>query len=187
MSKRQETKALTRWENDTRLWAHETSRDLVTAMVRGEPTPATPYRVGVVLDPGELVWAECPMQFLQEGPPVNGQAPPIRPWLVTSTRIVGRLGDGCLYGWHWTQVRGCRADLTSPPEFVALDLADGSRLCWAGPGVGPLAVACVYRLHGLRALVNHPGLEPIRVQGRGVRCSIGRAHHRRRALLPRSA
>lgn len=166
MTGRKQRRALARWEADTRLWAHDTAKDLVMAMVTGQPTPATPYRTGVVLNPGESVWAECPVRFLQERP-VGTQAgpdwlPPIRPWLVTSERVVGRLGDDRLYSWRWGQVVGCRVELGLPVETVALDLQDGSGVGWIGPGTAPLGVAAVWRLHGPEALVLHAGLTPLR-------------------------
>lgn len=164
MTKRKQRRALARWECDTRQWAHQAARELVMSMVSGRLTPASPYGIGVVLDAGEQVWAECPIRFLQEIIPTDGPSiPPVRPWLVTSDRIVGRLGDDRLYGWRWENVRGCRVDVAIPAEFVTLDLHDGSRLDWSGPGVAPLAIAAVYRLHGREALVEHPGLAEIRL------------------------
>lgn len=164
MTNRKRRKALARWEKDIRQWAHETARNLVLSIVSGQPAAATPYGIGVVLDRGEQVWAECPIRFLQENlsAEVSG-VPLVRPWLVTSDRIVGRLGDDHLYGWRWEHVRGCRVDLSAPTEFVAVDLDDGCRLDWIGPGIAPLAIAAVYQLHGSRALIDHPGLEPLRV------------------------
>ena len=104
MTSRKQRKALAKWEDDARRWAHETARDLVMAMVTGQPTAATAYRIGVVLEPGERVWAECPVRFLQErhvGPqPGPDWLPPIRRWLATSDRILGRLADDRLYGWR---------------------------------------------------------------------------------------
>ena len=169
MTSRKQRKAFARWENDTRQWAHRAARDLVLCLVSGQQTPATPYGIGVVLDPGERVWAECPITFLQEVLPDDGPTvPPIRPWLATSDRIVARLGDDRLYGWRWEQMRGCRLDLGTSRELVALDSQDGSRVAWTGPGVAPLAVAAVYRLHGQEALVDHPGLAAIRRSDRAA-------------------
>ena len=163
MTKRNERKALARWEDDTREWAHQTARELVLAMVGGQRVTVNPYVIGVVLDPGERVWAECPARFLEENLPLDcPTTPPIRPWLVTSDRIVGRLGDDRLYGWRWENVRGCRVDMSASAEYVTLDLDDRSRLDWTGPGVAPFAVAAVYRLHGREALLDHPGLTSIR-------------------------
>jgi hypothetical protein len=164
VTKRKQRRELARWENDTRQWAHQAARSLALSMVSGQPAPATPYGIGVVLDPGERVWAECPVRFLQEILPANGPpTPPVRPWLVTSDRIVGRLGDDHLYGWRWEHIRGCRVDLTASHELVALDVDDFSAIHWTGSGVAPLAVAAVYRLHGEQALIDHPGLAAIRL------------------------
>lgn len=169
MTNRKQREALARWEADTRKWAHETAGNLVLSMVGGTPAPANPYGIGVVLDPGERVWAECPIRFLQENLPSDGPTvAPVRPWLVTSDRIVGRLGDDHLYGWRWENIRGCRVNLSPSAEFVTLDPDVGSRLDWTGPGVSPLAVAAVYRLHGRQSLVDHPGLSTIRLADRST-------------------
>jgi len=165
VTKRKQRKALARQEAQVREWAMENGRRLVLAICGGEAVPATPYGVGVVLDPGEQVWVECPVRFLQERPPTPVYppgCPPFRPWLVTSDRIVGRLGDGRLYGYRWDQMVGCRVDVSRGREHVSVDLSDGSPLAWMGPGVVPMAVAAVYRLHGRDALVNHPGLALLR-------------------------
>ena len=172
MTSRKHRKAVARWETDTRDWAHQTARNLVLAIVSRQPVPANPYGIGVVLERGERVWAECPVRFLQENLPSEGPTMrSVRPWLVTSDRIVGRLGDDSLYGWRWEHIRGCRVDLSASSEFVTLDLDGGSRLDWTGPGVAPLAVAAVYRLHGREALVDHPGLTAIRLADRAARRS----------------
>jgi len=54
--------------------------------------------------------------------------------------------------------------LTPGREAVALDFEAQTPLVWTGPGVAPLAVAAVYRLHGARAILEHPGLVSLRVQ-----------------------
>jgi hypothetical protein len=72
------------------------------------PQPVTPYQVGVVLDSGERPLIEIPVRFLNEGPPGNETpatwSPPIRPWLITTHRVVGRLGDDRLYRWRWQKL-----------------------------------------------------------------------------------
>jgi hypothetical protein len=167
VTKRKDRKALARWEDETREWAHQSARNLVLSIVGNRPTPATHYGIGVVLDPGERVWVECPIRFLQESLPLDSPTmPPVRPWLVTSDRIVGRLGDDRLYGWRWENMRGCRVDLSTSAEFVTLDLDYGNRRDWTGPGVAPLAVAAVYRLQGGDALLDHPGLSALRTRSR---------------------
>jgi hypothetical protein len=168
VTKRNQRKALARWETETRVWATDTGRALVLAVCGGDPVPVTPYHVGVVLDRSEQAWVECPVRFLQETPPspaITDMAcwPPVRPWLVTSQRVVGRLGNDRLYGYRWEYVAGCRVDVTPGREVVSLDLRNGVPLTWTGPGVGPMGVAAVYHLHGSQALLDHPGLTPLRV------------------------
>jgi hypothetical protein len=135
-------------------------------MYHNRPQPVTPYQVGVVLDSNERPLIEIPARFLNEGPPANGAPgtwrPPIRPWLITNHRIIGRLGDDKLYGWRWQHFTGCRVDLEPGREFVALDAWDGIPLSWAGPAVAPLAVAAIFRLYGPAALLDHPGLPRLR-------------------------
>jgi hypothetical protein len=46
VSNRNQRKALARWENDTRHWAHQTARNLVLSVVSDQATPATPYGIG---------------------------------------------------------------------------------------------------------------------------------------------
>jgi hypothetical protein len=119
-----------------------------------------------VLDSDERPLIEIPARFVNEGPPLNGAPgtwhPPIRPWLITNHRIVGRLGDDRLYGWRWQQFTGCRVDLQPAREFVALDIGDSIPLAWVGPAVAPLAVAAIFRLYGPAALPDHSGLGPLR-------------------------
>jgi hypothetical protein len=174
---RKQRKALARWEDETRLWAHETAKDLVMAMVTGQHRPVKPYRIGVVLEPGERVWSECPVRFLQErltGQQVGqGWVPPVRPWLVTSERIVGRLGDDRLYGWRWRQVRGCRVEVSLPVERVSLDVDNASQVEWSGPGVALIAVAALYSLYGSVSLVDHPGLTVLRWREGEVMARLG--------------
>jgi hypothetical protein len=171
VTRRKERKALTRWEADTREWGNRTGRLLVRAVCGGPPLPTTPFGVGVVLGPHEQLWVEYRARFLQEVP-LNPQSvhstgwPPVRRWLVTAERIVGRLGDDRLYEYRWEHIVCCRVHLTLGQERVSLDLPDGSPLTWAGPGVAPMAVAAVYKLHGRRALFDHPGLAALRAHER---------------------
>lgn len=163
MTTRKQRRALALHEEETRQRAYQTARDLVLSIVGGQPVLAGPYGVGVVLDPDERVWAECSIRFLQEMNRLEeSTVPPVRPWLVTSDRIVGRLGDDHLYGWRWDHMRGCRVELSVPTERVALDLDNGSQLEWTGSGVAPLGVVAVASLYGQRALLDHPGLEALR-------------------------
>jgi hypothetical protein len=166
-SKRKQAKEIHRWEATTRAWAIETARDLVLDLYYDRETTARPFRVGVVLDPGERVWAETPLTFSADTPvatnPTVGARPQVRPWLITNHRVVARLGDGRLHGLRWEHMVGCRVDLSPRWSTVAVDLDAQTPLVWTGPGVAPLAVAAVYHLHGPGATVEHPGLAVLRV------------------------
>lgn len=167
MSKRKDAKALARWTDETRQWATDAGRDLALDLYYDRETAIRPYGVGVVLDAGEKVWAEVPVTFnLDWTPPAKsgGQPPPVvRPWLVTSGRIVGRLADDRLHGYRWQKTVGARVDLTPGREAVILDVDGEPALAWSGPGVAPMAVAAVFHLYGPIAMIEHPGLAPLRV------------------------
>jgi hypothetical protein len=85
-----------------------------------------------------------------------------RPWLVTSQRVAGRLRPDILRWWEWDQVIGVQVDLTPGRERVCLDIDGAKPVYFDGPGVAPLAVAAVYLLHGPWAVIEHPGLAPLR-------------------------
>jgi hypothetical protein len=77
-------------------------------------------------------------------------------------RVAGRLRPDILRWWEWDQVIGVQVDLTPGREQVCLDI-DGARpVCFDGLGVAPLAVAAVYLLYGPVAVIEHPGLAPLR-------------------------
>jgi hypothetical protein len=88
--------------------------------------------------------------------------PAVRPWLVTSDRVVGRLADDRLYGYRWEQAVGARVDLTAGSEVVMLDIDGEPKLVWSGPAVAPLAVAAIFRFYGPIGVIEHPGLAPLR-------------------------
>jgi hypothetical protein len=170
-----------RWKEDTRRWAVDTARDLAIALYRGDALPGQPYRIGVVLGLQESPWVECPAQFHIETSPSSTGVPgstPYWPWLVTSERIVGRLGDNRLYGYRWDNVFGCRVNLIE--ERISLDIDGQPPMTWTGPAIAPIAVAAVYRLHGTRGLLEHPGLISLRVS------ALSNHQRPRRASLTRS-
>jgi hypothetical protein len=90
----------------------------------------------------------------------------VRPWLITSERVLGRLADGRLAEWRWKDVVGCQIDLIPGHEVVSLDTWNGALTQWKGPGVAPLAVTAVARLYGPSSLLDHPGLACLRVAAR---------------------
>lgn len=167
MTARRTRRELARWDSQIRLWATDAARYLALAIYLDSPQVVTPYHVGVVLEPGERPWIEVPARLVNEVPAgIEPQAtwePPIRPWLITGNRIVGRLADERPYGWRWQHLIGCRVDLRTGREIVSLDAADGTPLTWAGPGVAPLAVAAIYMLYGPAALLDHPAIAPLRM------------------------
>ena len=166
MTKRGFLKAQARWEVETRSWAAGAARAVLRAICGGDPLPVTPYRVGAVLDPGERVMAEVPARVHPDVWMLEASSTPsVRPWLVTSDRILGRLADRRLAEWRWSRILGCQVDLSPGDEVVLLDNWDGAVTAWRGPGVAPLAVVAVARLYGPRALLDHPGLSGLRTPG----------------------
>ena len=167
MSRRKDAKALARWDNEARQWATATGRNLALDLYYNRETAALPYGVGVVLDLGEKVWAEVPVRFNLDRPPLfkpgDLAQPSVRTWLVTSSRVVGRLADDRLHGYRWERAVGARVDLTPGREVVSLDIDGEPTLMWSGPAVAPLAVATVFHLYGAPAMIDHPGLAPLRV------------------------
>ncbi len=136
------------------------------AISGGDPLPVTAYRVGAVLEPNEKLLVEIPAQVAPDVWTIQAcGAPCVRPWLITSERILGRLGDERLAEWRWSQITGCRVDLAPGRENVSLDTRDGVVTRWEGPGVAPLAVVAVARLYGARGLLDHPGLMPLLAPG----------------------
>ena len=56
-----------------------------------------------------------------------------------------------------------RIDLPSGHENVQLDICGASApVAWTGPAAAPLEVVAVYHLHVPAALLDHPGLNPLR-------------------------
>ena len=68
-----------------------------------------------------------------------------------------------LHGYRWEKAVGARVDLTPGREVVSLDIDSEPTLIWTGPAVAPLAVAAVFHLYGPLAMIEHPGLAPLRV------------------------
>jgi hypothetical protein len=166
MSKRKDAKAAAQWNLEARQWATAAGRDLALNLYYNQPTAALPYGVGVVLDPGETVWAEVPVRFNLDWPPPakpdQHPLPRVSSWLVTSARVVGRLADDRLHGYRWENAVGVRVDLTPGREAVSLDLDNEPTLIWTGSALAPLAVAAVFQLYGPLAMIQHPGLAAVR-------------------------
>jgi hypothetical protein len=117
-SKRKAIKARAQRDDQARLWATHAGRVLALDLYHGRHTATRPYGVGVVLDHGETAWSEVPVRFNRDWPPPLGAGqrvvmPAIRPWLVTSGRVVGRLADHNLYGYRWETMSEFAS--TAPP------------------------------------------------------------------------
>lgn len=137
--------------------------------------------LGVVLDPGEVVWRQvtarwqsvtisCYTQhretFLgglrswdvqQSGWADMGEGT----WWLTNHRIVGRTLQGQLVGWRWEHMVGCLVDLHG--QRVTFDVNTGHRFALTGPAVPVVGVVAIAQLHGTATLLTHPALGPLRV------------------------
>jgi hypothetical protein len=166
MTKRKDANAMVRWNQEARIWATDAGRRLALDLYYGRETGSRPYQVGVVLDAGEKIWAEVPVRFNLDLPTTatshEALQPAIRSWLVTSGRVVGRLGDERLHGYRWEKSVGVRINLTPGSEDISVNIDGEPTLIWSGPGVTPLAVAAVYQLYGPVGLIEHPGLAILR-------------------------
>jgi len=153
----EQAKELARWEADIRTSALHTARDLAVALYYERDTGSRPFRVGVVLDAGERVWAETPVCFSVDLPSTTLQGGSVpRPRLPEPRLSLarhqppdrrpprGRQPPRLEMGTHGR----LPSRLTPGREVVALDLDCQSPRVWSGAGVTPLAVAAVYRLHG---------------------------------------
>jgi hypothetical protein len=165
--KRKAAKAMAQWEHSTRHWATETARALALDLYHHQPPAIRPYNIGVILGASETIWAEVPVGFNYDPNPIPPghhppPHPPIRTWLVTSHRLVGRLADDLLHGYAWDDVVGVRLQLAAGREALAINVVGQPTLVWSGAGLAPMAVAAVFHLYGAAALLDHPGLEPIR-------------------------
>jgi hypothetical protein len=148
----------------TRARASAIARQLVLELSNDAPAGPAPYTVGVVLQPSEQVWAQVPARCSADQPAgPRDKEPRHTDWLVTSLRVAGRLHPDTLRWWEWVHCIGCQVDLTPGRERVSLDFPGlPGPVHWRGPGVAPLAVASVVKLHGPRAALDHPGLAVLR-------------------------
>jgi hypothetical protein len=141
------------------------ARSLALDLLHDRQVAVRPYTVGLVLWDGERVWIEVPATCSADTPVQVDDGRSVLqtgPWLVTDQRVAGRLHPDILRWWTWDQVIGVQVDLTHGRERVCLDIDRAKPVYLAGPGVGPLAMAAVYRLHGPLAVIEHPGLAPLR-------------------------
>jgi hypothetical protein len=149
-----------KWEKRNRAVAVAQARRLAMFFCHGTAIEARPYTLGLVIGANEAVWAETWARCSLDRPPASSDPSqlPLSCWLATDQRLVGRLSTGALIGWRWDQIYAYRADLEPGKEWAHIDLKDCSPVVWYGPGVAPLAVVLVAQVHGVTALLEHPGL-----------------------------
>jgi hypothetical protein len=156
---------IARWEKRNRSISVEQARRLAMSLYHGTAIEARPFTLGLALGQGEVVWAETWARCsFDRSPASTGPSQlPLSCWLATNRRFVGRLSTGVLTGWVWQELLAYRADLTPGKEWAQIDPKDRPPVVWYGPGVAPLAVALVAQVHGVLALLEHPGLASLRV------------------------
>jgi hypothetical protein len=165
LSERRARRRRAEWQSEIRIWAITTARSLAIDLHCDHSLPIRSYKVGLVLWDGEQAWAEIPVKCSADTPVPIGDgrlALQTTPWLVTSERVAGRLQPNTLRWWTWDQVIGMQVDLRPGRERVCLDIDGSTPVYFESPGVAPLAVAAVYRLHGPMAVIEHPSLAPLR-------------------------
>lgn len=152
-----------------RATAADDARALALDIVGGNAVGVTAYGIGVVLDADEIVWREsvpgdwfarATIEWPNGHTEQQWQRHPVRPWMVTNHRVISRQPDGSLCQVQWAAVTGCRVDLAT--EVVVFDATDGWQGGIGGPGVAVIAVAAVASVYGPQALIDHPGIAPLR-------------------------
>lgn len=173
------------WERQTRIWAIITGRSLALHLNHELALDVRSYTVGLVLRDDEQPWVEVPATCSADTPVLMGNGQSVLrtgPWLVTSQRLAGRLQPDILRWWAWDQVIGVQVDLTLGRERICLDIDESKPVYFDGPGIAPLAVAAVYKLHGPKAVIDHPGLAPLRAITASAH--VGRTKPRTECGLP---
>ena len=99
---------------------------------------------------------------LRRSNPASKPHRPSAPGWSPPGRVVGRLADDRLHGYRREKAVGVRVDLTTGREAVTIDIEGEPTLIWSGPGIAPMAVAAIYQLYGAAAMIEHPGLAPLR-------------------------
>jgi hypothetical protein len=168
---------------------------LVAVLAAGGHDPVAHLGAGVVLQPGEMPWAQARSRLATWdthvarlsrsrvgwwGRRVDSAAREVTTsgwqdhgeidWLITSLRLVGRTQpDSELTLIWWSGIAGLLVDLDA--ETVHLDGNNGWRGHITGPGVATIGVAAVAACHGPAALLVHPGLVRLRGSGAQVETS----------------
>lgn len=172
-----QTRRYRRWERQTAEWAWDDARQLALDLYHLQPSPISPYGIGIALQAGEVIYRRVWARYSTLGTTpdlVDGRgrlllgSPIWRDWgwcdtLVTSHRLVTLLaGDsGRLVSNWWTSIAGVEVNLEQ--ETVTMDdRASEWRGAYAGPTAPIIAVAAIEWLYGPAALVDHPDLASLR-------------------------
>jgi hypothetical protein len=132
----------------TRAQASSVARQLALDLYNNSPAGPPPYTVGVVLQPGEQVWAQVPGRCSADEPG-RGSDPRDTLWLVTNLRVAGRVHPDTLKWCEWGYCVGCQVDLTPGREVVSPDFPGlPGPVHWRGAAIAPMAVAAIVKLHG---------------------------------------
>ena len=115
--------------------------------------------LGVVLQPEERALSVA-AGWLSVRVELRWQPPCWAGLVVTDRRVLARLPAGDLASLWWGAVVGLDIDLVRGQ--VILDGGDGAPRALTGPHVAPVAVAAVWALYGVEALLTHRGLGPLR-------------------------
>jgi hypothetical protein len=192
MSRREQRKAFERWREQTRRAAVADARTLAIDIAAGRDQGLTGYGMGIVLSAGETVWRELDAGYFvldtyshihhhhgwsgnidrsYEVTDKRWTNHGVLRWLVTNQRLASRYADGELISIYWVDPGGCQIDLDA--EYVILDSHKRTRYCLTGPAAPVIAVAAVSSLHGAHALIDHPGLGPLRARPNSSRTAVG--------------
>lgn len=177
---------IARWETAVRQQAHDNARALAVAIVAGTAWAPPPHDLGIILEPGEIVWHRCPATYRWRGTEAwtiqrnsywgrrtvahQASVPCMfclgtTDWVITNCRLATRAPDGQVLSIHWTGLEGLSVNLDA--GLVVLDGPDCYHGELSGPAVAPIAVAAIAACDGTHALLEHPALVSLRT-------SIGR-------------
>jgi len=140
--------------------AYLDARALAIEITLGEPLVRfEPMKVGVVLQPGEIVYRQLPLwiRVHQDG---RWAAASFADVIVTDLRLLCRFATGHLSSLWWSGIIGLNVDLAA--EHVVLDYGDGQPVNLSGPWVAPVSIAGIAEVYGLEAMLVHPALAPLR-------------------------
>ena len=181
VSRRKQRRAIAAWANQARETSRHAARELALTIVRGQPSAMQAYDLGIVLNDDETAWQRAPADYwygaerrwMVQYNSYRGYRSTINEvnepymlhagmldWLITDQRLAARQPDGQVVSIYWSAVEAISVDLAE--EVVVLDGTHSYHGELRGPAIAPVAVAAIATCHGSQALLDHPGLEPLR-------------------------